>query len=112
MVSRKPKPKQTYTWVLSPEYGMLCYPGKAEQTLTNLWEADELTTFHDAALARATKEINAILSQVQRNNKDRARKLSFIQFRNRHFLVWAGYGAVGPDDDDATIVKSLGLKAR
>jgi hypothetical protein len=113
----KAKPKQgvdtKYTWILSPEYGILCYPfDKAEQTLTELWEAGELTAFHDAELAKATKQINAILRTVKKNNKDRERKLSFIVFQNRHFLVWAGYGAVGPHDDDATVVKALRLKAK
>jgi len=94
MAPNKPKLGQNYTWILSPEYGILCYPySKPEQTLTNLWEADELTTFHDAELARATKEINRILSQVQRNSKNRERHLSLIEFQNRHFLVWASYGA-------------------
>ncbi|MBP1687245.1 MAG: hypothetical protein H6Q33_3388 [Deltaproteobacteria bacterium] len=113
----KKRPKQgvdtKYTWILSPEYGILCYPyDKAEQTLTNLWEAQVLTAFHDAELARATKQINAILKAVEKKNKDRERKLSFILFQNRHFLVWSGYGAVGPHDDDATIVKALRLKAK
>jgi hypothetical protein len=102
-----------YTWILSPEYGILCYPyDKDEQTLTNLWEAVELTHFHDAVLAKATKRINAILDAVAKGNKYRDRKLSFIEFKNRHFLVWAGYGTVGPFDDDKTIMKSLQLNAR
>ena len=111
----KARPKQSvgtkYTWILSPEYGILCYPyDKAEQTLSGLWEAQALTAFHDAQLAKATKQINAILKAVEKKNKDRERKLSFILFQNRHFLVWAGYGAVGPHDDDATIVNALRLK--
>jgi hypothetical protein len=111
---QKPADKaKKYTWILSPEYGILCYPHHlAQQTLTDLWEAQELTAFHDAEMAQATKQINAILSSVERRNKDPERKLSFIEFQNRHFLVWAGYGAVGPDDDDATIVKALGLKSK
>ena len=71
----------------------------------------ELTGFHDAELARATKEINAILSEIEKGNKDPERELSFIQFQNRHFLVWAGHGVVGPDDDDETIQKTLRLRA-
>jgi hypothetical protein len=80
--------------------------------LTGLWEAGELTAFHDSQMAKATKEINAILSRVEKSNRDPQRKLSWVQFKNRHFLVWATYGVVGPDDDEATIVKSLGLKVR
>jgi hypothetical protein len=102
-----------YTWILSPEYGVLCYPyDKSEQTLTNLWEVEALTEFHDAELAQATKRINAILNKVERSNKDPERKLSFIQFQNRHFLVWAGYGAVGPHDEEKTIAKTLRLKLK
>jgi hypothetical protein len=77
-----------------------------------LWEADELTDFHDAELARATREINAIVDRIQKNNKDPERNLSFIQFKNRHLLVWATYGAVTPYDDDATIIKALKLKSK
>ena len=102
-----------YTWILSPEYGVLCYPySKSKQTLTNLWEVNELTELHDAELAQATKEINAILEGVAKSNKNPERKLSFIQFQNRHFLVWAGYGVVGPDDEGKTIAKTLRLKMK
>jgi hypothetical protein len=109
MAKPKPKPK-TYSWVLSPD-GMYCYvTTESYQTLTNLWETTELTAFHDAELAGATKEINAILGKLEKNNKDSKRKLSFIRFRNQHFLVWAKYGAVGLSDDDRTITKGLKLK--
>lgn len=102
-----------YTWIYSPEYGVLCYLyDKAEQTLTNLWEVEELTEFHDAELAKATKEINAILSGVEKRNKNPERKLSFILFQNRHLLVWARYDAVGPDDDEKTLEKALRLKVK
>jgi hypothetical protein len=102
-----------YTWILSPEYGVLCYLyDKPERTLTTLWEAAELSAFHDAELAKATKEINAILGALEKNNKKKDRKLSFIEFQNRHFLVWAGYGAVGPFDEERTIVEELKLKVK
>jgi hypothetical protein len=69
-----------------------------------------VTPFHDAELAQATKEINAVLSRLEKGNKDSGRKLSLIEFQNRHLLVWAEYGAVGPYDDEATIIEALGLK--
>jgi hypothetical protein len=72
----------------------------------------ELTSFHDAALAQATKEINAILSKIEKGNRDPERQLSFIEFENRHLLVWAHYGLNGPHDDDDTIIKVLGIKAQ
>jgi len=40
------------------------------------------------------------------------RKLSLIEFQNRHPLVWARYGIVGQEDDDKTIRKALKLKGR
>jgi hypothetical protein len=89
----------------------VCAKGKGGQTVLNLWEAEELTEFHDAELAQATKEINAIFGRIQKNNKDPNRTASFIEFQNRHFLVWASYGYVTPYDDDATIIKALKLKS-
>ena len=102
---------KTYSWILSPEVGMNCFESPdADQTVTKLWEVEKLTTFHDAELAQATKEINAILTRVEASNKDPELTLSFIRFQNRHFLVWARYGAVGPHDDEATIRKTLRVK--
>jgi hypothetical protein len=104
------RPSQTYTWVLDP-HGLICYHSPDSfQTITKLWETTERTGFHDAELAQATKEINGILSALEKRNRDSERKLSFIQFQNQHFLVWARYGAVGPHDDPTTLIKALKLK--
>lgn len=104
-------PKTKYSWVLNPTDGLLCFEDLTSfQTVTKLWEVTELTTFHDAELAQATKDINAILSGLEKSNKDSTRKLSFIRFRNQHFLVWARYGAVGQLDKEETVIKELKLK--
>src|SRR5216683_3094823 len=97
--------KKTYTWTLNPQ-GMICIAARESyQTVTKLWEVTELTAFHDAQLAQATKEINGILSGLEKSNKDSERKLSlFVRFRNKHFLVWAKYG-VGQLDDEKTVIK-------
>jgi hypothetical protein len=101
-----------YSWIISPD-GVVCYKNPtAYQTITKLWEAEELSSFHDEELARATKEINSILGELEKKNKDPERKLSFVQFQNRHFLVWANYGYVGPDDDEKTIAETLKLKEK
>jgi hypothetical protein len=101
---------KTYSWMLDP-HGLTCYASTdSYQTITKLWGTTELTAFHDAQLAQATKEINGILDQLEKNNRDKERKLSFIRFRNQHFLVWARYGATGQHDDEKTIVKELKLK--
>jgi hypothetical protein len=108
---KPPKPEPKYSWTRTGDK-VTCSKGKGGQTVIKLWEAEEYTAFHDTELAQATREINAILSKLERNNKDRERTPSFIEFQNRHFLVWATYGAVGPDDDDATIIKALKLKSK
>ncbi len=110
MPKPKPKPPEPkYSWVRKDKT-VSCFKGSGGQTVIKLWEAAELSSFHDAELARATKEINAILSKLEKNNKDPDRGPSFIEFQNRHFLVWASYDVVGPDDDEKTIIKALRLK--
>ena len=108
----KQKPKKTYSWTVKDKK-INCYASPTSKcTVSGLWEAGELTGFHDAELAQATKEINAILSKIKEGNKDPEREVSFIQFQNRHFLVWTRSGVIGPDDDDRTILKMLRLKVR
>jgi hypothetical protein len=103
----------TYNYVLDKDKKhVTCAKGAGAQTVMKLWEAEELTEFHDADLARATKAINAIVERIEKNNKDPKRALSLIQFQDRHLLVWAHYGAVTPYDDDETIIKALRLKTR
>jgi hypothetical protein len=106
-------PGTKYTWTLTAGKRVVCFKSpEGGQTITSLLEVEELTAFHDAELAQATKEINAVLSKLEKSNKDSGRKLSLIEFQNRHLLVWATYDAVGPYDDEATIIKTLRLKAR
>jgi hypothetical protein len=82
-------PAGKYNWVKKNNH-VTCAKGAGGQSIDpHLWEADELTDFHDADLMQATKEINAILTKIVNNNKDSTRKLSYIQFQNRHLLVLA-----------------------
>ena len=99
----------TYNWVKKGNR-VTCAKGAGGQTVGNLWEAAELTEFHDAGLARATREINAIVEKIEAGNQDPNRKLSLIEYQGRHLMVWATYGAVTPYDDDETIIKALKLK--
>jgi hypothetical protein len=108
-------PVETYAWLCGDQRcdTIDCYKSSWDsQTVTHLWEAKELTSFHDAELSKATKKINGILTKIEKGNKDKKRKLSFIEFQNRLLIVWAGYGVVGPDDDDKTVMKALGLRSR
>jgi hypothetical protein len=108
------KPIETYAWLCADQQcdKMLCYKSSWDsQTVCKLWGATELSSFHDAGLADATKKINSIFSRIERGNKDK-KKLSFIKFQNRLLLIWAAYGVVGPYDDHKTIVKALKLSSR
>lgn len=108
----KPKSKpHDSNWIMKGNH-VTCAKGPGGQTLVNFWEAGELTEFHDADLARATKEINAIVGKIEKNNKDPKRTVSLIEFQGRHLMVWANYGAVTPYDDDDTIIKALKLKTK
>ena len=109
------KPIETYTWICGDQQcdTIDCFKDPFNyQTVCRLWEAKEPTSFHDAELSQATKKINAIVSRIEKGNKNKKRKLSFIKFQNRLFLTWAQYGVVGPDDDDRTIMKALKLRSR
>jgi hypothetical protein len=85
-------------------------PGDSGQTVYRLWEADTLSSFHDEALATATKEINGILERVARSKRDDSMELGFIEFQNRLFLVWSTYDVVSPHHEDKEIIKALGLR--
>ena len=105
----KPKPKPKYSWIMSGNY-VLCYKGFGGQDIAKLWEVEQTAAFHDAPLAKATQEINAILSKVEKSNTDPTRKLSFIQHDSRYLLVWAKYADLSQHDDPETIAKALHLK--
>ncbi len=91
------KPIETYSWMCADQQcdTIDCYKSPLDhQTVCQLWDAAELSSFHDAELAHATKKVDAIVRRIEKGNKDKKRKLSFIKFQNRLFLVWAGYGVV------------------
>ena len=75
----------------------------------NVHEAKTLTTFHDADLAQATKEIHAILEEVGRANRDLDRELAFLRTPDGLFLAWTVH-AIGPEDEEEEIKKALGLQ--
>ena len=100
-----------YSWSSKDGRVYCCTSETSDCTVSKLWEVAELTTFHDAELRDATKEINAILDDVRKTNQDEDRHLSFIQIKDRHFLVWADVGLVGPHDEDKTVRKMLRLKS-
>jgi hypothetical protein len=119
--AQPPKPKKR-SWWISTNHVVHCYVSPAADCIvTGLWETatEAATSFHDAALERATGEINAILAKV-RDQGEGERNLSFIVFESRPFLVWTvpsetgpdEAGTIGPGSDPDTVVKALGLTAR
>ena len=115
MINTGEKPIETYTWICGDQQcdTIDCFKSRDNrQTVCNLWTVSAFADFHDTALAEATKKINAIISRLQRGNRDKTRKLSFVQHQNRLLLVWAGYGRVGPDDEFKVIKKALKLRSR
>lgn len=113
MINTGDKPVETYDYIFADREGNTidCFKSKANrQTVCKLWSVGALSEFHDAELADATKKINAVISRLEKGNRDRTRKLSFVQHRNQLLLVWASYGRIGPDDDFKVIKKALKLR--
>ena len=104
---------ETYAWLCADQQcdKIDCYKSSWDsQTVCKLWTATALSDFHDGELAGASDKINAILNRLEKGNKDKHRKLSFIKHQNRLLLVWAEYGRVGPDDDFNVIKKAFKLR--
>jgi len=99
------------TWVLDPRANkVICYKSTtADQIVTKLVGVERLSPIHDENLAKATKEINSILTKVEKTNDDPVRELSFLNTHRGLLLVWAETGAIGSFDDDHEIDKALGL---
>ena len=96
---------------MMPNRVIRCFKSpRGDCKVTSLWETDELTSFHDAELADATKEINNILKRLNESCKGQDKELSFIEVENRLFLVWTENETIGPHDDPDTIRKALSLK--
>ncbi len=107
------EPVETYDYIWADQAGTKidCFKSAANrQTVCKLWQVKEPAQFHDAELVAATRKINAVFERLEKQNRDKSRHLSFVQFRNRLMLVWASYGRIGPADDLKTIRKTLKLK--
>lgn len=100
-----------YAWSYKNGKMHCCTSETSTCNLPKLWEVAQLTSFHDAELQEATKEINAILDGIRKGRSDEKRELCLIQINDRHLLVWSEEGLVGPHDDDETVRKMLRLKA-
>ncbi len=109
MARRGPRPpKSKFSW-MKVNGVVHCYEHPDDlQVIAKFKEARRRSSFHDAQLARCTKEINRILDKVKRNNKNEKRELAILRTSGGLFLAWTEYGAVGPYDDNAE--KRLGIK--
>lgn len=87
-----------------PDTDSLCHVSRLAESATE-------TPGHDRALMKATKEINSILNQARKANKNKERELEIIDTPRGLFLVWTLCGvAINPKDDDTDINKVLKLK--
>ena len=87
-----------------PDTDSLCH-------VSRLAESDVETPSHDKILAKATREINSILDQVRKTNKNKEREMEIIDTPKGLFLVWTLCGvAINPKNDDADIIEVLKLK--
>lgn len=113
MINTGKKPVETYSWICADQQcdTIDCFKDTLDhQTVCKLWEVSEVSAFHDEKIAEATKKINTIVSRLEKGNRDKSRKLSFVHYNNRLLMVWASYGRVGPEDDFKTVRKALKLK--
>ena len=105
----KPKPTPTYDYSIEKDV-VTCFSSKEDKCTVKarLLEADE-SHFHDAALQRATQEINDILDGIGGGNRDRSRHLSFIDVQNRLMLVWSLHSEAVSRADTEAVGQALGL---
>jgi len=108
--------KKKYAWAALKEPNIVtCFQSSDDTQImgknpnSSLREARRLTPFHDAELARCTKEINAILAKVRKGNKDPNRELAFLRVPDGLFLAWTQH-AIGSEDDATEINRVLGIK--
>jgi hypothetical protein len=109
-----PPPKPKFTWLMNPGPGgpeIDCVPSEeGGQIVLPLMETEASTEAHDEELQRCTREINALLERAAKENTDDDRVLSCIAFRNRLLLVWARYGAIGPDAPEDEVAKAVAIR--
>lgn len=101
-----------YSWSYKDGKMNCCASEKSTCNVSKLWEVSAVAPFHDAELARATKEINAILTTARRSNRTPGRELSFVQIEGRHLLAWVHDDLVSPNNDQRVVRKMLKLKGR
>jgi len=101
--------KKTYAWTFDKDKINCCESQENTCNVSKLWEAST-SPFHDAELQQATNEINAILDEARRTNRDRSRELHFIQIDDRHLLAWVHSDLVSSRNDPRTIAKLLRVK--
>lgn len=87
---------------------VVCYPstksdcyvvGQNTDGSFGLVMAKETSAFHDETLAKATREINAVLTRVVRENSNPERHLHFIQVADGLMLSW-GNEVVDKGEED------------
>lgn len=104
----KKETEKTYAWSFDNGKMNCCESTSNTCNVAKLWEG-VTSPFHDAELRQATREINAILEDLERSNRDAARKLHLVQIHDRHLLAWVHSDLVSSGSDRATVTKMLRL---
>jgi hypothetical protein len=106
--------KTQCSYVIKPDGSAACEPGTSTCSPAELLEA-ELSGFHDANLAEATRRIIEILEGIPPHPE--GRRLSLLHTNFGSLLAWVDHRATVPagqgiraDADDATIAEALRLK--
>jgi hypothetical protein len=87
---------------------VVCYPSTKSNCYVvsyntdgsyDLVKAKETSAFHDETLAKATKEINAVLTRIVQENSNPERHSHFIQVSNGLLLAWCAEVADKREED-------------
>lgn len=99
---------KTRTWMLiDPPGKVYCYKSPDSLCHVSKLRSAKLSDFHDKVLAKATEQINAILADVEKSNKNRARELSLLDTGEGLLLAWVQCCGIGARDPAA--IKALDL---
>lgn len=102
------EPEKTYAWSYDKGKINCCESKQNTCNVAKLWDG-AASAFHDAELKQATKEINAIMEQLERGNRDKSRELRFVQIHDRHLLAWVHSDLVSSGTDQSRVAKMLRL---
>jgi len=94
------------TW-MEMDGKVYCYKSPDNLCHVSRLRSAKLSAFHDKALLKATEQINAILVDIEKSNKNKDRELSILNTGEGLLLAWVQCCGIGAGDSGA--VKALNL---